>query len=166
MRILRVRFLSALAGLFCAAAAFAQMPAYTKASPIPPELTTAKSVFVSNGGSYDPTLFPSWYKGDEDRPYTGFYAALKATGDFALVADPSQADLVLDIGLAAPVSADYYSFRLTVYDAKSHYVLWTITRGIDPATREENREKNFDAALNGVLNRFLEITGKTPAPVH
>ncbi|MGH9560856.1 MAG: hypothetical protein ACRD3S_05310, partial [Terracidiphilus sp.] len=130
-----------------------QMPAYTKAGPIPPALTTAKSIFVSNAGSSNTTLFRSWYKGDEDRPYTEFYAALKATGSFTLVNDPAQADLVLEISLISSHQAPDM-FRLVVYDTKTHYIFWTITRGIDFANREDNRERNFDTALSDVLNQF------------
>ncbi len=57
------------------------MPAYTQAGPIPPALTTAKTIFVSNAGA-DSGLFPEPFSGDPDRAYTEFYAALKATGDF------------------------------------------------------------------------------------
>jgi hypothetical protein len=69
---------------------------------VPTAIITAKSIFVSNAGS-DRDLFPGVFTegvelphvftGDTDRPYTEFYAALKATGDYQLASDPSQADL-------------------------------------------------------------------------
>jgi hypothetical protein len=146
-----------------ATAAFAQMPAYTKAGPVPPALTTAKSVFVSNGGD----LFPGRYSGGHDRAYTQFLAALGANHSFALVDDPAKADLVLELSLIDFPSAFASDvFRLVVYGAKSHYVLWTITSSIALWTLQRTGDKNFDAALDGVLSQFLQITGKTPAPAH
>jgi hypothetical protein len=160
-----------------AASALAQMPTYTKAGPLPPALATATSVFVSNAGS-DSDLFPEpflddpdrpypyLYSGDPDRAYTEFFAALKATGDFTLVADPARADLVLELRLTAPRPDSLPTFRLDIYDGKTHYVLWTITHAIRFAYLQKTHDKNFDAALTGVLNQFLQISGKTPAPAH
>ena len=75
---------------FLASPAFAQqMPAYTDPGPVPPAIASAKTIFVSNAGA-DAGLFPEPFSGDEARAYTEFFAALKATGGYALVADPSQ----------------------------------------------------------------------------
>ena len=116
-----------------ATAAVAQMPAYDQAGPVPPALAAAKTVFVSNAGS-DSGLFPSPFTGDSDRSYTEFYSALKTTGDFTLVGDPAQADLVLELRLIAPsgptepnkvagASNPLPMFRRVVYDSKTHYIL-------------------------------------------
>lgn len=170
----RTRFvMSAIAALCFVAAAFAQMPAYTQAGPIPPALAAAKTVFVSNAGS-DSGLFPAQLAGDPDRAYTEFYAALKATGDFTLVADPAQANLVLELRLLWPSNPNKQAdvvlpppmFRLVVYDGKTHYILWTVTQSVDIVHLKKTRDKNFDVALANVLNQFLQITGKAPAPAH
>lgn len=55
-------------------------------------------------------------------------------------------------------------FRLVVYDGKTHYILWTVTRSIDSAILLRNCDKNFDIALAEVLSQFLKIAGKSPAP--
>jgi len=152
---------------------FTQMPAYGKPGPLPPELATAKYVFVSNAGS-DSGLFPEPFSGDTDRAYTEFYYALKATKEFTLVGNPAQADLVLELRLTAPSgptnpnkqngAADPRPmFRLVVYDPKSHYILWTVTQSIELAYMQKTHDKNFDAALTEVLNQFLQISGKPPA---
>jgi hypothetical protein len=177
MRTLLANFrLSLAAAVLFGAAASAQMPAYGKAGPLPPVLATATSVFVSNAGS-DSGLFPEPFSGDPDRPYSEFFAALKATGDFTLVADPAQADLVLELRLFAPygpTSANKQNgtadprpmFRLVVYDRKTHYILWTVTQSIEFAYLQKTHDKNFDAALTGVLTQFLQISGKAAAPAH
>lgn len=161
------------AALLCAAAASAQVPADTEAGPIPSALTAAKTVFVSNGGTVS-QFFPDTFTGDANRAYSQFYGALKATGKYDLVGDPSQADLVLYLRLVARScrSISYNCigvpdpqpiFYLTVYDRKTHYVLWTVTQPIDSAILLKNHDRNFDAALSALIREFERITGKTPA---
>ena len=125
----------------------------------------------------DSGLFPEPFSGDPDRPYTEFYSALKATGDFTLVGDPAQADLVLELRLVAPygpseankqkgASDPLPMFRVAIYDGKSHYILWTVTSSIELAYLQKTHDKNFDTALAEVLNQFLKIAGKPPAVAH
>lgn len=153
-------------------AACAQMPAYDQAGPVPPAIAAAKTVFVANAGA-DSGLFPSPFSGDEDRGYTEFYAALKAAGAYTLAGDPSQADLVLELHLLAPYGPSNPSkpngaadplpqFRLVIYERKTHYMLWTITQPIDVAYMQKNHDKNFDQALEAVLQQFLQLAGKEP----
>jgi hypothetical protein len=151
---------------FCASvAAIAQQP-----GPIPPALHSAQTVFVSNAGA-DSGLFPEPFSGDPNRPYSEFFNNLKATGAFELVADPSQADLVLELQLTAPAGPQRGSkqlgasdpvpmFRLVVYDRKTHYILWTETQSIELAFLQKTHDRNFDDALNALLNRFLQVAGK------
>ncbi|MGH9600424.1 MAG: hypothetical protein ACRD27_11215 [Terracidiphilus sp.] len=162
---------AACAVLVCASLS-AQLPTGAEPGPIPPALHTANKIFVSNGGS-DSGLFPHPFTGDANRPYSQFYASLKATKLFDLVSDPAQADLILEIKLAAPngpsnpnkaegASDPLPMFLLTIYDAKSHYVLWTLTRDIDPANLQKTHDRNFDLALAGILTDFETVTGKLP----
>ena len=162
-----------------ASAGLAQMPAYDQAGPIPPVIAAAKTIFVSNAGA-DSGLFQSPFTGDPDRAYTEFYSALKTTGDYILVGDPSQADLVLELRLFAPYGPTNQTnankqigaadprprFRLVVYDGKTHYILWTVTSCIELAYLQKTHDKNFDIALTEVLNQFLKIAGKPPAVAH
>jgi hypothetical protein len=177
MRRLRTCFCTGLAAaLSLATAAHAQMPVYDQAGPIPRELVVAKTIFVSNAGS-DSGLFPSPFTGDPDRPYTEFYTALKATGNFTLLGNPLGADLVLELRLFAPngptdpnkvagASDPLPMFRLVVYDGKTHYILWAVTQSIAPVVGQKAHDKNFDTALTQVLNQFLKIAGKPPAAAH
>jgi hypothetical protein len=164
--------LAALIPLSCLPSAQAQMPAYTNAGPIPPPISSAKSIFVSNAGA-DSGLFPSPFSGDPDRSYTEFYAALKATGQYTLVGDPSKADLVLELRLMAPsgptnpnkqngASDPLPMFRMVVYQASTHYVLWSFTRSVELAFLQKSHDKNFDEALQSLLNQFLQLAGKPP----
>lgn len=169
---MRVHFLSVIAAMCFAVSASAQMPAYTKAGPIPPALTSAKSVFVSNAGSTAAAFggdgYPKLYAGDANRAYTEFYAALKATGAFTLVPDPVQADLVLELNVVVYGGTENSGseVRLVIYDRKSHYILWTATSPIGFGARKGAADKKFDTALSDVLNQFLEVTGKAPTAAH
>ena len=145
------------------------------AAPIPPAINAAKSIFVSNGGA-DSGLFPEPFSGDTTRAYNQLFAALLSAGQFRLVNDPSNADLVLEIRLVAPygptnankqngASDPLPMFRLTVYDSKSHFVLWTISDSIGFAFLQKTHDRNFDMALNDVVSQFLSISGKPPLAV-
>ncbi len=162
--------------IFLATTAFAQMPAYDQAGPIPPAITAARTIFVSNAGA-DSGLFPEPFSGDPDRPYTEFYSALKTTGDYTLVGNPAQADLVLELRLFAPYGPTNANkqngtadprpmFRLVIYDGKTHFILWTVTSSIELAYLQKTHDKNFDIALTEILNQFLKIAGKPPAGTH
>lgn len=152
-------------------AAPSQAAAHTPGQgPVPQLLLDAKSVFLSNGGAGS-GLFPEPFSGDQSRPYAQFYSALKASNQFKLVDDPSDADLVLELQLIAPPgsirankqfgTADPLPmFRLVIYDRKSHYVLWTLTESIQGAIQQKTHDRNFDDALKLLLDDLLKAAGK------
>lgn len=158
--------------LFVSAAAVAQQ-AHTEPGPAPAELRTAKTVFVSNAGA-DSGLFPEPFSGDTSRGYNEFYSRLKTAGMFQLVDNPGQADLVLELQLTAPygpstankvkgASDPLPMFRLAIYDARTHFVLWALTESIEPAVLQKTHDRNFDLALEQLLLDLEHLTGKTPA---
>lgn len=165
-----VRLLVGSVVVLLALAAPAQAPPGLTPGPVPPALLSAKSVFLANAGA-DSGLFPEPFSGDTNRPYTQFYAALKRTGQFKLVDDPGEADLVLELQLTAPYgptknnkqngTADPLPmFRLAIYDRKSHYLLWALTESVEVAVLQKTHDRNFDDALNILLDDFLKVTGK------
>lgn len=140
--------------------------------PVPADILSAKSLFVSNGGG-DAGLFPEPFSGDSSRGYNELYGALKTSGLYQLVDDPSQADLVLELKLTAPygpsrankmqgASDPLPMFTLTVFDRKTHYALWTLTRDIDFAVLQRTHDRNFDDALMAVVSQFEALGGKQP----
>lgn len=171
---LGLRFL-ACATLLSAVAALAKLPSPPAAAgPIPPAIRAAQKIFVSNAGA-DSGLFPSPFSGDPNRPYDQFYTALKATGQFQLVSDPGEADLVLELQLIAPNgptngSKEYGAsdplpmFRLVVYDRKTHYVLWALTESIEGVLGQKAHDQTFDRALMTLLEDFELLTGKSQSP--
>jgi len=166
------------AALLSAAAALAQQSADTPPGPVPPAILAAKKIFVSNAGS-DSGLYPEPFSGDPSRGYTQFYAALKAAGQFELVADPSDADLVLELQLIAPSGAargevnkvngasdPLPMFRLVIYDRKTHYILWTLTQSINIAFLQKSHDRNFDGAILVLMEKFQQLCGKPITPAH
>ena len=150
--------------LLLTTAAFGQQTSPNAAGPVPAAIRSAHTIFISNGGS-DAGLFPSPFSGDENRPYNEFYKALQADTHYQLVADPSQADLVLELRLLAPPgptnpnkaqgAADPEpQFRLVIYDRRTHYVLWTLTRPVRWAVLQKTHDRNFEDALAKIEKDF------------
>jgi hypothetical protein len=173
MRTIGFRFVSLAAITLGAIAIDGQDLAPSAAAPVPTAILNAKRVFVSNAGS-DSGLFPHPFGGDPDRGYNQFYAALKSVHRWELSDSPSNADLVLELRLTAPYgpsNADKQKgasdpvpmFRLAVFDAKSHFLLWAMTEGIEPANLQKTHDHNFDAALNALLGDFEALTGRSSA---
>lgn len=147
--------------------------AASTAAPVPAAILNAKRVFVSNAGS-DSGLFPHPFSGDPDRGYNQLYFALKSTKQWDLSNSPSDADLVLELQLTAPYgpsNADKQKgasdplpmFRLAVYDAKSHFLLWAMTEAIEPANLQKTHDHNVDEALRALLGDFEALTGRPSA---
>jgi hypothetical protein len=124
---------------------------------IPTPILNARTVFLANGGA-DGGLFPEPFSGDPNRAYFALLTHLKSAARYDLVPDPSQADLVMQIQLAAPNGprepAKQYGaadplpfFKLIIYDAKTRFVLWTITEPIEWAVLQKTHDRNFDDAL-------------------
>jgi hypothetical protein len=171
-RIASITCTFAAAALLSATAVFAQTPA----APVPPAIHNAKRIFVSNAGA-DCGLFPHPFSGSPDRVYNQFYAVLNATGNYKLVSNPREADLVIELRLTAPygpsepnkqkgASDPLPMFRLVIYEAGSHYVLWALTESIDEADLQKTHDRNFDAALAAVLRDFEVLSGKAPGGAH
>jgi hypothetical protein len=165
--------------LLPAVMALAQQVAPAPAAPVPQAILDAKKIFVSNAGA-DSGLFPSPFTGDTNRGYNQLYAGLKANGQYELVGDPAAAELVLELQLSAPAgstreltsnkvngaSDPVPMFRLTVYDRKTHYVLWAFSQSIEIAYLQKTHDRNFDDALTAVLLEFESISGKAQAVTH
>jgi hypothetical protein len=138
-------------------------------APVPPQIAAARSVFIANGGgeSLDTVIDQTVFNGGPDRPYNEFYAAMKGWGHYQIADSPAAADLVFEIswnlsdtGLKLPVLGQ---LRLLVIDPKTHVTLWTLTEYVRGAILLGNRDKNFDYAMNAIVNRMKALEVPTPA---
>ncbi len=158
---------SALSGVVLAAQ---QTPAgAVQAAPIPPQVLSAKKIFISNvpGALY---LTPRNAEDDPYRPYKQFYAAMKSWGYYELVSSPADADLIFEISLAdravlttATVQASERAvyFIVTLRDPKSQTILWWVAERLQEANRSSTGEKNYNQAMTNLLADLKTMAGQS-----
>ena len=102
------------------------------------------------------------YAGTANGLYDQFYAAIKSWGKYELVSAPGDADLVLEISFESP-RGFFPDFRLRILDAKTHIVLWALAENLALGGRKANRVKNWDQALEKLVNDLKVLTLRQPA---
>lgn len=158
----------------CCAMAFplvSRLWAQTPAAPLPSQVSTAKKIFISNGGGL---LDSNLVSGDARRQYNQFYADIQAWGRYELVGSPAEADLVLQISVTyipREIGAEvrpFPSFRLALLDPKTNVSLWVIDEFLveKPGLsliREKNRDKAFDEAISKLVNDLKMLSAPATA---
>ena len=152
------RIFAAMLSLVCPAA-FAQRP-QPAAPPTPSKILDAKRVFVSNAGvdAASPVVFERTTGPNE--PYSQFYFAMQRWGRYELVGTPSDADLVLQLRLTAPLSSCQITnrkLRSTILDSNTHFVLWTVTKRVKDARLKDNWEKNLKESIGDVFDELKQL---------
>jgi hypothetical protein len=135
------------------------------AAPVPAQILSAKKAFVSNGGT-DATARAKLSSGSMDinTTYNQFYAAMNDWKRYDLVSDPGQADVVLEISFTAPETdcgrgeCAQPQIMLIVYDARSHFKLWTITEPVEGALLESTWKKNFATGVESAVLELKQLT--------
>jgi hypothetical protein len=142
--------------------------------PVPAPITAAQKIFIANGGmdAFSLQAFEEIGLNGTDA-YDSLYAAVKSWGNYQLVASPTDADLVLSVRFTAPLVGEnggwafervlantrwQFQTEVTIYDAKSHFAVWTLTQPVRPANLKGTWRKNIadaDAALAGDLKTLL-----------
>jgi hypothetical protein len=157
----------------------AQQPA--PPAPIPSPILNAQKIFIANAGmdAFSLQAFEELGLTGGDA-YNSLYAAVKSWPKYQLVSSPADADLVLEIRVTAPLTnvGDHptWSFQhiaanttwqfqtdLNIRDAKTHFLLWTLTQPVRPANLAGTWRKNIataNATLDGQLQALL--TPNTP----
>ena len=130
---------------------------------MPPQISAGHKVFVSNAGgeSLETVVDTTVFNGGPDRPYNEFYAEVKDWGRYDLVSSPAEADLIFEIswvltdtGLKLPVLGQ---LRMLVLDPKTRVTLWNFTEYVRGAVLLGNRDKNFDRAMNTIVDRLKKL---------
>ena len=159
-----VLILLAFAGVFGArpAPARAQQPGAAPA-PIPAQMLTGKKVFISNGGIDAVVLGLFRDLGTPDQAYNELYAAMKSWGRYEIVSAPAGADLVLEIRFTSLLiyGGNVFSYvpqlELAIFDAKTHFRLWTLTENVEGANRKPTWERNFLLAMGNLIVDFKKV---------
>ena len=143
------------------------------AGPVPPQIFSAKRIFVSNGGA-DSGLFPHPFSGTPERAYGAFYAAVQGWGRYEMVSSPREAELVAELQLISPsgpanankqkgASDPLPFFRLVIFDRETHFALWTFTETIEAANLQKTHDRNFDDALAALAADLKKLAGASAA---
>lgn len=142
--------------------------------PVPAPITAAQKIFIANGGM-DAFSLQAFEELDLNgtSAYDTLYNAVKSWGQPQLVSSPADADLVLLVRFTAPLVGEgggwsfqhilattkwQFQTQVTIYDAKTHLPLWTLTQPVRPANLKNTWRKNIataDAALAGDLKSLL-----------
>jgi hypothetical protein len=136
-------------------------------APIPPQIASAHTIFISNGGA--PSFFNA-FTGGADRGYNTLYADLQQWNRYTIVPTPAQADLIFQISaMAIPTDVAGRHTDTIVYtpqlvlritDPKTQAVLWTTTTNITALGRQKSRDKAFDRAVAVVVDQVRYLNGQ------
>jgi len=131
------------------------------AAPVPPQILSAKRVFVANSSGNNDVRIAK-YVGGPNGIYNQFYADLQASGRFELVSSPAESDLALDVTIVPfPIAPSYPGFRLSILDPKTNVLLWAITEPVDPAFLAKTARKNIATSLGHLADDLTKLsTGK------
>lgn len=153
-------------------------------APIPAPITSAQKLFIGNAGMDAFSLQAFEELGlNGASPYNVLYSTVNSWGKYQLVSAPADADLVLEIRFTAPFSggngerswdfqrilanvAWQFQIEVQIYDAKTHFLLWTLTEPVRPANLKGTWLKNIataNAALAGDVKSLLSSSAG-PAP--
>jgi hypothetical protein len=144
----------------------AQQTSTPAPAPVPPQITSAHSIFISNGGG---TNYFNAFTGGADRGYSQLYAAVQQWNRYQIVDSPSQADLIFEIHAVAPVisvagndgAAGYNpQLILRILDPKTNALLWTTTANVKAAGGQSSRDKGFDESVAVLVDRVRQLTGE------
>lgn len=163
-----VIFLVLFACLLLPGSVQAQKPQPAPMAPVPPQIATAKRIFIGNAGGDERSYEESRFSGGPDRAYNQFYAAMKSWVHYEIVTAPADADLLLELRFSAPevdrssgngLGEHRYDpqFRLEIRDPKTHAVLWGFNEHAQWAVLQGNRDKNFDLALAKLVAELQRV---------
>jgi len=131
------------------------------AAPIPTQIATAKTAFISFAaeGAYI----------DDARDYNALYAALATWGHYQLTTRPADAELIFKVQRTAAVSP--LSLSVQIIDRATGVILWTISEPFtnEPIITEANKEKSVAATVGAVIGDLKVLaqpnaTATSPLP--
>lgn len=144
----------------------AQQPQEKPAAPVPAQIVSAKTVFISNAGVDGLSLAAFERLGEPNKPYNQFYAAMKNWGKYELVSAPADADLVFEIRFGAPLTGadkmNVYApqFGVTILDTKTHFTLWTLAEPVHGANRKATWERNLGQGMDKIIDDLKKLAAE------
>jgi hypothetical protein len=149
----------------------AEKPKPLPAAPIPPQILSAKKVFIANAGGDEMTGDDPIFNGGPGRAYNEFYAAMKSWGRFEIVNSPADADLLLEIrqyvSAVTPTGRGSSSFipqfGLKIRDPKTNAILLGFNVHSQFGAGQADSDRNFSSAV-GRLATEVRILVAPPEP--
>ena len=134
-------------------------------APVPAQIATAHTIFLSNGGAENG--FPV----DATEAYNNIYAALQSWGRYQLVSTPEEADLIFKLRDVAPITLyDTYhgrafsfvspAYRLTIVGAKTNVTLWTVTSPVSLQGNKKAVERWEALSVTNLVSRLKVLAGQ------
>jgi hypothetical protein len=163
-----MRFAAFTAALIVAPALNGQQSTQPVPAPVPAQIVSAHKVFISNAGT-DAAAREAFKQADPEEAYDRFYSALQSWGKYELVSAPAEADLVFEIRFAAPLYSSsnlpyiHPEFELRILDAKTHFLLWSVTDPVDRNFRKNAWIKSFDQGLDALMNDVKKLSAPAVA---
>jgi hypothetical protein len=136
----------------------------SSSAPVPEQLKSAKKVFLGNAGADVKSRDSFAAAGELNQPYNDLYSALKGWGRYELVSKPEDAELVMEVRFTGPMTdcgkVPTYSpsIEMSIFDAKTHFVLWTITEPVQGAYRKDNWKKNVENGAKNIVEELKHLT--------
>jgi hypothetical protein len=138
-------------------------------APVPSQIGAAHKVFISNAGADVNAQATFKRAGEPEEAYNDFYGAMQSWGRYELVTSPADADLVCEIRFTSPMYmngnlATYQpQFGLRVLDAKTHFLLWSLTEPVEGAFRKDTWLKNFAHGLDALMDDLNKLSAPPAA---
>jgi hypothetical protein len=129
-------------------------------APIPTPLLDGKKVFISYEIG-DVTAFPDRYSGGPERAYNELYQQMKAWGQYELVLDPKDADLIFAVRFVDPPGIEA-QIRLGILDAHTHVALWGFVEEVDMAIFKKHRDASFSATVKQLVIDIQKLVTSAP----
>ena len=151
----------------------AEKPKPLPPAPIPPQILTAKKVFIANVGGDEMTGDDPVFTGGPDRAYNEFYAAMKSWGRFEIVSSPAEADLLLEIRQSVSAvtptgrgsSSFIPQFRLKIRDPKTNATLWGFNVHSQFGIGQADSDRNFSSAVGRLATELRMLVAPTEPAV-
>jgi hypothetical protein len=143
-------------------------PAPATNAPVPAQIVSSHTIFLSNLGS--DANFPV----DSTQVYNDIYKALQVWGHYQLVSSPDQADLIFQLHDVSTVTTYYEgnganatinnpTFQLTILDSKSMVTLWTITSPVTLAGKK-TFARWLSISETNLVSRLKVVAGQSLSP--
>lgn len=128
-------------------------------TPLPSQLAGKHTVFIASAGAPG---FGRYERIGAKIVYDRLYAAVSKIDRYQLCSAPAQAEIAMEITLQTSVDALF--LRLSIYDVKTHTLLWAIDEPIGGAFRIPTFERNADASIALLMDDLNNLaSGKQPA---